>query len=83
MAERKLYVEFRDGVCCKFREPTPEELKEALLLEQERQTLVSQQEAIVKRLKEIRQHPSMVFYDEGGYPYDVRTFIASGRQELL
>lgn len=81
MTNRNYYTESDDR--CSFREATTEETVEAVKLENERHMLISQIEAATKRLEEISRHPSKVFYDEPGLPYDVRVYVATGKTELI
>lgn len=77
--ERRLFKEVKGEVSCRNVEPTKEELDEALAVEKERLGLEKIVRDAEERLAVIRLHPSRVFYDEGGFIYDLRTFIASGQ----
>lgn len=81
MANRKLMWEEADKRT--YREPTADELRIALLIERNRERLENELYAIESQLKEMYAHESKVFYDEAGFPYDTRIYIASGHGELI
>jgi valyl-tRNA synthetase len=81
----ELRVEYDKGVETLFRKPTKQELSEALKLYNERMRLEKQIEKIEKQLEKVENSAkgSKVFYDRAGFTYDERTFIASGRTDLI
>ena len=80
--ERRLWWEEADKRS--FRKATEVEIDEALKLEKRISELTHRIAEAEKELANIRASTgNKVFYDEPGHPYDVRTFIASGRCELL
>lgn len=82
MKKRKLMWEELDK--CTYRNPTESELAEALALEKERNDIMSAIHTLQEKLHKIYNNKkSRVFYDTAGHPYDVRTYIASGRTETI
>lgn len=89
MKPTEFYIEYRDGVCCKFRKPTKDEqktiLKQAQKIEKLKKKigeLKSELEVVVAESKtdELLKN---AFYDTAGHPYDVRHFFLTGKTDLI
>lgn len=66
-----------------YRAPTAGELADAVAIQEERVVLNKIIADATARLSEIQTNTSRVFYDEAGYLYDIRHFIASGKRDLI
>jgi hypothetical protein len=66
-----------------YRDPTEAELEHALAMQKERAFLNKIVADAKSRLAEIYDDKSKVFYDTAGHPYDIRHFIASGKEDLI
>lgn len=79
MTHRYLYEE----TLGQYRDPTEAELEHALAMQKERKKLNKIVSNAKSRLSEIYNDKSKVFYDTAGHPYDIRHFIASGKEDLI
>ena len=81
MVKRDYHYELPDK--SKYRKPTPEEIKEAEDAEKERIKIKQEIADLVKKLRDLENHPSKLFYDMEGFPFDIRHYVASGKTELI
>jgi uncharacterized protein (UPF0335 family) len=80
-----------DGVNYLWEEPdrrtyhdvTDAELRHALKCRTRRLEIDKQIIALEAELKKLQRDESKVFYDAEGFSYDVRTYVATGRTELI
>lgn len=66
-----------------YRKPTDIELQHALAIEKCRERIEDAIAVLEDLLNDIHNDTNTVFYDEAGFPYDTRHYIASGRCELF
>lgn len=84
MNDKKLYVEIpAKGYGTNFREATAEETALAFGFQAKRKELELIIEQAQKNLKDLNEESSKssvsnVFFDEAGFPYNVRHFVATG-----
>jgi hypothetical protein len=76
----RYYWEDKSG---QYRDPTADELMHAVNTNFRREQLQSQIKELSKQLAIYQADESKVFYDEAGFIYDIRHFIASGKQGLI
>ena len=89
MSENKMYVEVREGVRCTFRELHESERRAVkshqLSIALQRKIIRDAQANLDKIIKQCQEDEvlSKVFYDEPGFPYDVRNFVLTGKSSLI
>ena len=89
MEHAKLYVEVQDGVRCTYRDLHESELRQTktrmLEMDLQRKIIRDAQAKLAEITKAMQEDDvlSKVFYDEPGFPYDVRHFVLTGKTSLI